>query len=136
MPSGNVTVFDLPGLTDCEVVSVDMSTADGRFMTVALAKGTELLPTDFTLEQNYPNPFNPSTRIDFSLPVAGDVTLMIYDVLGRSIRTLASGSYAAGHHTVTWDSRDGSGQTVASGVYFYRLEAGGTSTTRKMMLLK
>ncbi|MBK7141797.1 MAG: T9SS type A sorting domain-containing protein [bacterium] len=136
MPSGNVTVFSLPGLTDCEVVSVDMSTADGRFMTVALAKGTESLPTDFTLEQNYPNPFNPSTRIDFSLPVAGDVTLVIYDVLGRSIRTLASGSYAAGHHTITWDSRDGSGQAVASGVYFYRLEAGGRSTTRKMMLLK
>jgi hypothetical protein len=113
-----------------------MSSADGRYMTVSLAAGVETLPTDFTLQQNYPNPFNPETRIEFSLPNAGEISLVVYDVLGRSVRTLASGSYPAGNHAVRWDSRDNSGQTVASGVYFYRLESSGKATTRKMMLVK
>jgi hypothetical protein len=136
MPAGDFTFLSLEGLENCQVTSIDMSSADGRYMTVSLAAGVETLPTDFTLQQNYPNPFNPETRIEFSLPNAGEISLVVYDVLGRSVRTLASGSYPAGNHAVRWDSRDNSGQTVASGVYFYRLESSGKATTRKMMLVK
>lgn len=135
MPSGEVAVLDLRGMTECTITAVDMSSADGQFMTVSLAK-LEALPSDFVLEQNYPNPFNPETRIEFSLPKAGDISLVVYDVLGRSVRTLSSGSLTAGTHSVIWDSRNDAGATVASGVYFYRLEYDGHATTRKMMLVK
>ena len=136
MPEGDHEFLTLEGVEDCSILSVDMSSDDGRTMSVSLAAGIESLPFEFLLEQNYPNPFNPETRIEFSLPTAGDVSLVVYDVLGRTVRSLGSGSYTAGRHTVTWDGRDTYGQSVASGVYFYRLDAGGTVLTRKMMLVK
>ena len=68
--------------------------------------------------QNFPNPFNPSTEIKFDLPYAGEVSLIVYDILGQKVASLAAGHYAAGHHSVTWNA---SGQ--ASGMYFYRLQA-------------
>jgi hypothetical protein len=94
------------------------------------------LPAGYDLGQNYPNPFNPETRIAFALPSAGEIRLTIYNVLGREVRVLVSSQMEAGQHTAVWDSRDNAGATAASGVYFYRLEAGGYSMTRKMMLLK
>jgi len=74
------------------------------------------LPTSFALDQNYPNPFNPSTTIRFGLPSAGNVSLIIYDVLGREVTTLERGIMAEGYHTATWNA-----SSVASGVYFARL---------------
>ncbi len=136
MPAGEIEFLTLEGTDECCVMSVDLSTADGRTMDVTLATGIEALPSEYLLEQNYPNPFNPETRIAFSLPTAGDVSLVVYDVLGRTVRELVSGPYTAGHHIVSWDGRDGAGQSAASGVYFYRLETGGTILTRKMMLVK
>jgi hypothetical protein len=88
------------------------------------------------LEQNSPNPFNPTTAIRFSLGSRENVTLAVYDLGGRLVRTLASGSREIGSHTVTWDGRDNAGRPVSSGVYFYRLDAGKFSDTRKMVLLK
>lgn len=75
------------------------------------------LPKTYSLDQNYPNPFNPSTRMDFALPRDGMVSLVLYDVLGRTVARLADGMYAAGRHTATWAP----GAEVASGVYFARL---------------
>lgn len=89
------------------------------------------LPSQLSLAQNYPNPFNPSTTIQFDLPMAGDVSLDVVDVLGRRVATLVNGSMGAGRHTVTFDARN-----VASGIYLYRLQAGGTQLTRRMMLIK
>ncbi len=94
------------------------------------------LPTDFNLSQNYPNPFNPSTKISFSLPKASEVTLEVFNVLGKRVALLASGFHEAGESTVTWDAVTDDGQPVASGMYFYRLKAGAFSQTRKMVLLK
>ncbi|MGH7601195.1 MAG: PKD domain-containing protein, partial [bacterium] len=106
------------------------------------------LPRAFNLGQNYPNPFsdksafgNPETAIRFNLPVAGKVSLVIYDVRGALIKTLESGSRIAGEHIVRWDGRDNRGERVASGVYFYRLDAvsdngAATSLTKKLMLVK
>ena len=92
-------------------------------------------PQNFMLAQNYPNPFNPSTVIRFSLPLAGHARLAIYDVLGRRLRTLVDGMQPAGAQQVTWDGRNEAGASVASGVYFYRLEANGLSQTRKLTLM-
>jgi hypothetical protein len=88
------------------------------------------------LDQNSPNPFNPTTAIRFSLSERQNVTLVVYDVNGRRVRALVSGVRNAGSHTVTWDGRDNAGSTVSSGVYFYRLDAGKFSDTKKMVLLK
>jgi tetratricopeptide (TPR) repeat protein len=79
------------------------------------------IPAGFALESNYPNPFNPSTQISYSLLETGKVSLVIYDVLGREIATLADGYQQAGRYTVTWNSTQNSGIPVSSGVYFARL---------------
>jgi hypothetical protein len=88
------------------------------------------------LEQNSPNPFNPQTAIRFTLASTQNVTLAVYDVSGRLVRMLASGTQEMGAHTITWDGRNDAGATVSSGVYFYRLDAGKFSQTRKMVMLK
>jgi hypothetical protein len=99
-------------------------------------------PVAFTLEQNYPNPFNPSTVISYSLPEASQVTLRITDLLGREVATLVSGTQDAGAYNISWKGLDQSGNEVASGSYFYRLEAtpvnGGNAfiSMKKMMLSK
>ncbi|RMI09492.1 MAG: T9SS C-terminal target domain-containing protein [Calditrichaeota bacterium] len=95
------------------------------------------LVEDFRLEQNYPNPFNPSTTIAFSLPHASRITLQVFDITGRKIRTLMSGQLPAGTHQVEWDGRDDAGQLVGSGVYFYQLQTGeGFTQVKRMVLLK
>lgn len=87
-----------------------------------LATGVEdqgnLQPTEFRLEPNYPNPFNPSTTVQFALPVRSQVTLRLYDLLGREVATLVDGELESGVHKVVFQA-----ESVASGVYFYRLEA-------------
>jgi len=97
---------------------------------------TDNLPTDFTLYQNYPNPFNMDTEVGFALPKSGHVTLDIFDILGRKIRTLVSGSLDAGYHSFRWNSTDDSGTQVSSGLYFYKLQTGETDAIKKMLLLK
>jgi hypothetical protein len=89
-----------------------------------------------SLSQNHPNPFNPTTAISFSLPVAGQVDLKVFDVNGSEVVSLLTGSRAAGTHQVVWNGRDGAGQAVSSGLYFYRLEAGGETLNNRMLLLK
>jgi len=85
---------------------------------------------------NYPNPFNPETQISFRLPNAGTVDLRIFNLLGQEVRRLVSGELEAGDHTIRWDGRDAAGQSVASGIYFYRLETPGFKKTKRMLLLK
>jgi len=89
------------------------------------------LPRQFTLYQNYPNPFNPSTTIQFDLAKAGNVKLAVFDVTGRAVATLVDGAMSAGAHSIEFD-----GANLTSGVYFARLEMGGTSQARKMALIK
>ncbi len=100
----------------------------------------EIVPLSYRLEQNYPNPFNPSTTIRFGIPedAAGKtVALKIYDVLGREVATLINGSLKAGYHQVVWNGKNSQGQTVSSGIYFYRLQSGNaTRQVKKMILLR
>ena len=93
-------------------------------------------PEQFALLQNYPNPFNPSTVIRFHLPVPGEVRLTIHNVIGHVVRTLVVGKMAAGTHSAVWDGRDAAGNSVASGLYFYRLRAGDFVRVRKMLLVQ
>ena len=88
------------------------------------------------LGQNSPNPFNPTTRISFSLEQAGPASLKVYDAAGRLVKTLVQGSLPWGENQVNWNGNDESGKPVASGIYFYRLEADGKSMGKRMVLLK
>jgi flagellar hook assembly protein FlgD len=91
---------------------------------------------DRMLAQNHPNPFGSSTRIRFALPAANEVTLAVYDIAGRLVRTLAQGPMNAGDYALHWDGRDERGDDVTAGIYFYRLEGTGIDETRKMVLLR
>lgn len=90
-------------------------------------------PQRFVLHQNYPNPFNPTTTITYDLATAGNLTLEVFDVLGRKVATLASGVQLAGKHAYSFNA---SQYRLASGVYFYRLSANGFSETKKLLLMK
>jgi hypothetical protein len=83
------------------------------------------------LEQNYPNPFNPTTVVTYLLPVASNVKLIVYDLLGRPVATLVNERQAAGRHSVKFDAGG-----LSSGVYFYRLQAGNFVRTKKMILVQ
>ncbi|MBD3402218.1 T9SS type A sorting domain-containing protein [candidate division GN15 bacterium] len=94
------------------------------------------LPGTFALAQNYPNPFNPTTTISFSLPEQAQVTLCVFNVLGQEVRRLIDATLPAGEHQVEWRARDDRGRELSSGVYLYRLEAGGFSDVKKMLLVR
>lgn len=133
-----------------EITNIEANDADGNGIRVAGTScrvamrsmaGELSVPTEYRLAQNYPNPFNPSTTIAFSVPEEARVTLKVFDLLGREVRTLAEGVMPPGEFNVTWDGRNGAGQVVESGVYFYRIMttsgSGKTfSQTHRMMLMK
>ncbi len=94
------------------------------------------LPETFDMAQNYPNPFNPTTAISYQLPKASFVKLTIYSATGQQIRTLVNGTISAGYHHINWDAMDDAGHKVASGIYFYRIEADDFISIKKMTLMK
>ena len=104
--------------------------------TAAAVWGDDVLPITFALGQNYPNPFNPTTTISYDVPASGGhVTLRVYDVSGRLVRTLADGPTHGNEDChLGWPSNNG--QQVATGVYFYRMTAPGFQMTRKMVMMK
>ena len=95
-----------------------------------------VLPREYALSQNYPNPFNPLTSIQYALPEAGQVELVVYNIMGHQVRRLVSGRKEAGYHKVLWNGRDDSGREVPSGIYFLRVQAGEFIQTKRMVLLK
>jgi hypothetical protein len=131
------------GLNESVVLYHRVVASDGEFevssdtlmvnVTRGAVTGTEDegLPLEFALSQNYPNPFNPSTTIRYALPEPAEVELTVYDVLGRTIRELASGTQPAGTYEVTFDATG-----LPSGVYFYRLQAGDYVETKRMVVAK
>jgi len=96
----------------------------------------EKLPDAYALMQNYPNPFNPQTTIRYSLPEQSDVRLMVYDITGREVITLKSGSHSAGYHEIRWNGLNHSGNMVATGVYYCLMQTPQHRQTVKMMLLR
>jgi hypothetical protein len=106
-------------------------------VSVVLASEQEAaIPTVYALEQNYPNPFNPSTQIRYALPEDAMVTISIYDMMGRKVRTLVSQSMSPGYHTTLWNATNDRDEPVSAGLYLYTIQAGGFRQTKKMVLLK
>lgn len=133
--SGDPSIFDY--ILDCDwglgYERSDMGAYGGMAIPTDIReRDREVeLPARLCMSQNYPNPFNSSTTITFSLSEPQSVSITIYDLIGRRIETLATGKQQAGSHTVVWEAGD-----IPSGVYFYRIKAGESSQTRKLVLLK
>jgi len=109
--------------------SVTMDTI--KLEIISSIENVDYLPITYELLQNYPNPFNPTTTINYQIPSAGHISLKVYDILGREITTLVNEERTAGKYEVKFD-----GTSLSSGVYFYRLQSGAFSETKKFMLLK
>jgi photosystem II stability/assembly factor-like uncharacterized protein len=127
-----------PGNYNYRIKQIDF---DGSYKYYDLEETVEInSPIDFKLEQNYPNPFNPVTIIRFSIPQKGFVTLKVFDVLGNEVRTLLNEEMESGSHQVEFEANSHSGLSgingLPSGIYFYKLQAGKYSETKKMILLK
>jgi hypothetical protein len=95
-----------------------------------------LIPEVFALHQNYPNPFNPTTKIRYDLPIEKYVSINIYDVTGRKIKSLLNVNQEAGYRSINWNATNDLGQSVSAGMYIYTIQAGEFRQTRKMVLLK
>ena len=96
----------------------------------------EGIPESYALHQNYPNPFNPVTKIEYDIPGGGNVSLIIYDIMGRQVKTLVSGFQPAGYHEIIWNGINDQQEQVGAGMYLYRVESAGFIKTKKMVLLK
>ena len=95
-----------------------------------------MLPLEFALGQNYPNPFNPTTKIQYALANDVFVNISIYDLMGRSIKSLINIEQAAGFYEINWNATNNKGELVPAGMYFYMIQAGAFKSTKKMVLLK
>ncbi|MBN1634329.1 MAG: T9SS type A sorting domain-containing protein, partial [Ignavibacteria bacterium] len=116
----------------------DLMTISGIKNTGAVkSEINNITPEKYELSQNYPNPFNPVTNIQFTIPKSGLVSLKVYDVLGREVKSLVNEFKQAGSYIVSFDVRHGgSSSELSSGIYFYRLEAGDFVQIKRMILLK
>ncbi|MFO7890420.1 MAG: PKD domain-containing protein [bacterium] len=102
----------------------------------AVEKNRASVPNDFRLLENYPNPFNPETKIKYELPVAGNVTIKIYNMMGQQVRTLVNGFEEAGYHQVIWDGCNDKANKVPSGMYIYIMQCGSHVRMQKALLMK
>lgn len=128
-PSGAVSVFT--------AIPVDrLHTVTESGVITGVSGRADMTPDRISLHGNYPNPFNPVTQIEYELVETSEIQLVIFNVLGQSIRTLASGRRNPGLHAVLWDGRNDEGRFVPSGVYLYRLQSGKNTISRKMLLVK
>jgi len=143
---GNMHLFTLEGEENFDSVEISVCDNDGNLMGVKkIYEEPSNLPTGYTLSQNYPNPFNPVTCIRYAIgskkTEAADnstrqVTLKVYNILGRSVRVLVDEKKPPGNYQVVWDGKDQNGEEVSSGVYFYKLRVDDYVQTKKMVLMK
>lgn len=96
----------------------------------------DILPREFALTQNYPNPFNPTTSISYVIPKSSFVNLSIYNIIGQEVKTLVNKYLQPGRYSVIWNGRDNNGNTVTSGIYLYKINAGEFENTKKLLLIK
>jgi hypothetical protein len=94
------------------------------------------LPSEYSLGANHPNPFNAVCEIPFALPADSRVRIEIFDIEGREISTVVNGDFSAGMHKAVWNGKDSFGRDVPTGIYLYKMEAGGFAKTRRMLLVK
>ena len=94
------------------------------------------MPGRYSLLQNYPNPFNPTTTLRYNLPENSHVTITIYDMLGRKVKTLINETQYSGYRSIIWDAIGNNGERASAGIYLYQIQAGEYMQTKKMVLLK
>jgi hypothetical protein len=146
-PDDSVYVWTVPDTPSdscvIRIVAYDPSFNTGQdvsdaFFSIHSQIDTELVPeaARFGMLENYPNPFNPTTRIEFSLGERAQVSMRIYDMSGKVVRTLVNETMSVGRHSASWNGEDEYGRPVASGIYVCRLEAAGKTALRKMVLLR
>jgi hypothetical protein len=123
-PEGRIRDVSVKARFDKELVEDIIADATADESSVETVK-------EFELAQNYPNPFNPSTIIGYTVPVAGHVSLKVYNTIGQEVATLVDAENTSGHYDVTWNTHN-----LASGVYIYKLEAGQYHDMKKMILVK
>ncbi len=137
--TGPDVVADMKAVTQYQITGTNQDyyfSLVHRFDVTGVEDGRPTLPLEYCLHQSYPNPFNPTTMIQFDLPQPSQVRLVVYDMLGREVRTLVNGVEPAGYHKLIWDGTDAFGNGVPSGIYFYRLAASRFSKTMKMTLIR
>ena len=108
----------------------------GDFVNNEIQRILDGMPTQYSLGYNYPNPFNPTTSIRYDLPNAGKATMVIYDMMGRKVKTLNNGKKSGRYTFVQWDATDEAGAPVGTGIYLYTIQSGDFTQTRKMVFLK
>ena len=131
--NGNIAIFNDNTVSYWWRVGLDTSACEGFFLDLP---STAINPNTFRLNQNYPNPFNPTTNLSYELSADLHVTITVYDLLGNVVRNLVSEYQSSGVKSVQWDATNEQGQSVAAGVYLYRIESGSFTNTKKMILLK
>ncbi len=119
------------GIHNTRLVQKLLEDAIASLNPTSVTNDNSILPTQYSLSQNYPNPFNPTTEIDFSIPKAGNVKIVVYDAIGNEVATLINKFMQQGKYTIGWNAA-----SLASGVYLYRIEADNFSVVKKMVLLK
>ena len=129
---GPCTVFDHCHHSEPDSVLCGIGYLDGETVSVY----EEIFPMEFKLYPSHPNPFNPYTHFRFSLQADAYVSITIYDMMGRQVRSLVNQQISAGYHTALWNSINNLGSPVSAGVYIYSIQAGAFVQTRKMVLLK
>jgi cytoskeletal protein CcmA (bactofilin family) len=144
--SGDMIELRLMSLDRGVELKVDADLSDmqyGNVMELSTGSITVLdesaIVTSLELTQNYPNPFNPSTTISYNVDASGMVSLKVYDITGRLVRTLVDNHRSSGNlggYSVVWDGKDSQGQQVAAGLYIYSLQTPGGNMTKKMVLMK
>jgi hypothetical protein len=117
-----------PDVTINNIFSIDSNITVG---SVGISQNSVEIPTEYSMSQNYPNPFNPVTNINFSIPKAGFVNIVIYDVLGKEVQNLVNENLSAGNYKVDFNAAN-----LPSGVYFYRINSKEFSVIKRMTLLK
>ena len=121
-----------------------ISAADGSYIatnwgdcaTLSIYQTNSMLPQEFSIFQNFPNPFNPATSITFDVAKMDEISIIVYDIAGKEVATLASGTYTPGSYMVEWNAVSNQGHDIASGMYIYRYISSENDLTRKMLYLK
>lgn len=127
---------------DTRMVLSDTGAAalESSFITSSWTVGDGTLdneqPLEFSLSANYPNPFNPTTTIDYSIATAGDVSIVVYDMMGREVRSLVADFATPGSYSVVWDATNNEGLSVAAGMYVYKMTSSDFVEVNKMLLVK
>jgi hypothetical protein len=141
IPVAQITIRALTHLDD-EPILIHYEAWDSQAKLLYLGRSSMtlnsagLFPRNFELLQNFPNPFNPQTRISYNLPRSSQVKVTVYNIVGEKVKTLVDEFQAPGRKLVYWDGTDDSGRRVASGVYFYKIQTGEFTESKKMIILK